>query len=130
MAYAELLPDEKRESVIPFLRRAVAWFRKRKVVVEQLMTDNAPAYLSTRHAEACAELGIRHIRTKPYSPQTNGKAERFIQTLQREWAYARPYRNSARRAAALRPWLHQYNHSRPHRGIARLTPVAQLRRLR
>lgn len=130
MAYVEVLPDEKRESVVPFLKRAVAWFKRRGVIVEQLMTDNGPAYLSTRHAQLCSELGIKHIRTKPYCPQTNGKAERFIQTLQREWAYARPYRSSARRTAALRPWIKQYNYSRPHRGIARSTPAKRLRALR
>ena len=130
LAYVEVLPDEKRESVVPFLNRAVAWFRKRGVIVQQLMTDNGPAYLSFRHAELCEQLGIKHIRTKPYSPQTNGKAERFIQTLQREWAYAHAYRNSARRTAALRPWLRQYNHQRPHRGIGRSTPAQRLRDLR
>ena len=130
LAYVEVLPDEKRESVIPFLKRAVAWFRRRGVIVEQLMTDNGPAYVSTRHAQLCSQLGIQHIRTKPYCPQTNGKAERFIQTLQREWAYFRAYRSSARRTAALHPWLREYNYSRPHRGIGRSTPNARLRSLR
>jgi transposase InsO family protein len=94
------------------------------------MTDNGPAYLSRDHAHLCKHLGIRHLRTRPYTPRTNGKAERFIQTLQREWAYARAYRNSARRSAALLPWLHQYNHHRPHRGLARSTPAQRLRALR
>ena len=130
LAYVEILPDERRESALPFLRRAVAWFKRKRVTVEQLMTDNGSAYLSRDHAELCEELGIRHIRTRPYTPRTNGKAERFIQTLQREWAYARPYNNSARRSAALHPWLHQYNHSRPHRGLGRSTPNQRLRDLR
>ena len=130
LAYVELLPDERIESAIPFLRRAVAWFRRKGVIVERVMTDNGPAYLSHCHAQACDELGLRHLRTKPYTPRTNGKAERFIQTMLREWAYNRPYRTSRFRRDALAPWLRQYNYSRPHRGLGRSTPAQRLRALR
>lgn len=130
LAYVEILPDERRESAVPFLRRAVAWFKRKGVQVDQVMTDNGSAYISRDHAELCAELGIRHLRTRPYTPRTNGKAERFIQTLQREWAYGRPYRTSQLRQKALAPWLRQYNHSRPHRGLDRSTPIDRLRALR
>lgn len=130
LAYVEVLPNERVESVLPFLRRAVAWFKRWGVTVEELMTDNGPAYLSKDHAELCQELGIRHLRTRPYTPRTNGKAERFIGTMLREWAYAKPYRSSHRRRAALRPWLRRYNHSRPHRGLGRSTPAQRLRALR
>ena len=130
LAYVEMHHDERRESTLPFLRRAVAWFKRKGVQVDQVMTDNGSAYISRDHAELCDELGIRHLRTRPYRPQTNGKAERFIQTLQREWAYAKPYRNSRLREQALVSWLRQYNHTRPHRGIARSTPIERLRALR
>lgn len=125
-AYVEMLPDEKAVSAVPFLKRAVAWFESQGVRVERVMTDNGSAYKSHAHREACEELGIRHLRTRAYTPRTNGKAERFIQTLLREWAYARPYRNSYARTRALTPWLEYYNHRRPHHGIGRLAPMARL----
>jgi len=130
LAYVEILPDERATSAVGFLRRAVAWFRRKNVCVEQLMTDNGPAYLSRDHAELCQTLGIRHLRTRPYTPRTNGKAERFIGTMLREWAYLKPYRSSRLRQQALAPWLRQYNNSRPHRGIGRSTPAQRLRDLR
>lgn len=130
LAYVELLPDERTKSVLHFLRRAVAWFRRKGIDIERLMTDNGPAYRSSAHAELCAELGIRHIRTRPYTPRTNGKAERFIGTLIREWAYIRAYRSSPERARALPRWIREYNYLRPHRGLARSTPIARLRALR
>ncbi|NNE35882.1 MAG: IS481 family transposase [Rhodothermales bacterium] len=130
LAYVEILPNERAESAVPFLRRAVAWFKRKSVRIEQLMNDNGPAYLSRDHAELCRELGIHHIRTRPYTPRTNGKAERFIGTMIREWAYARPYRSSRLRQQALAPWIRQYNHTRPHRGLARSTPAQRLRDLR
>ena len=130
LAYVEVLPDERIASAVPFLRRAAAWFRRKGIIVQRVMTDNAPAYLSRDHASFCAELGIRHLKTRPYTPRTNGKAERFIQTLQRDWAYTRPYQNSRARTHALAPWLKQYNYTRPHRGLDRSTPIARLRALR
>ncbi len=130
LAYVEVLPDERIESVLPFLRRAVAWFKRKGVTVERVMTDNGSAYRSHDHAQLCDDLGIRHLRTKPYTPRTNGKAERFIQTILREWAYKRPYRSSRLRQEALAPWLRLYNYSRPHRGLVRSTPIACLRALR
>ena len=130
LAYVEILDNERMESSLPFLRRAAAWFKRRGAPVQQVMTDNAPAYNSKAHAALCNELGIQHIQTRPYRPQTNGKVERFIRTLQNEWAYARPYRTSAWRARALATWLHQYNYSRPHRGLGRSTPIERLRALR
>ena len=100
LAYVEVLPDERGETAVGFLRRAVAWFAERGVKVERVMTDNGSAYRSVIHAATCRELGIRHLRTRPYRPQTNGKAERFIQTMLREWAYGRLYGSSAERASS------------------------------
>lgn len=127
LAYAEVLPDERAETAIAFLRRALAWYRARGISVERLMTDNGSAYVSHRFAAVCEEEGIRQIFTKPYTPKTNGKAERFIQTLTQRWAYRRPYRTSALRTAALRPWLRHYNHQRPHRALGMRPPMARLR---
>jgi transposase InsO family protein len=109
LAYAEILDDEKASSAIAFLRRAVAFFARHGVQVERVMTDNGSPYTSGAHRIACHELGLRHLRTQPYRPRTNGKAERFIQTLLRRWAYYRPYGSSTERAAALGPWLKHYN---------------------
>ena len=125
-SYVEVLPDEKAATAVPFLHRAVAWFQSQGVTVERVMTDNGSPYVSRAHRQACRDLGVRHLRTRPYTPKTNGKAERFIQTLAREWAYARPYRNSAARSRALKPWITCYNHRRPHHGIHRATPMAKL----
>jgi len=130
LAYAEVRPDERVGTALRFLRRAVRWFRRKGIDVQAVMTDNGNAYRSRAHAELCEELGIRHLRTRPYTPRTNGKAERFIQTIQRKWAYGRSYPNSAKRQEALAPWLRQYNHTRPHRGLARSTPAQRLRDLR
>ena len=130
LAYAEVLPDERAETAIAFLRRALAWYRARQISVERLMTDNGSAYTSHRFAAACREQGVHHLFTKPYTPKTNGKAERFIQTLTQRWAYRRPYRTSALRTAALRPWLRHYNHQRPHRALGMRPPIARLREAR
>ena len=130
LAYVEVLPNEKAETCTAFLRRALAWYRSRRIEVQRVMTDNGPGYISNAFNALCAERGIRHLLTKPYTPKTNGKAERFIQTLTQRWAYKRPYRTSALRTAALRPWLRDYNHERPHRGIAMRTPMARLREAR
>ena len=114
LAYAEILPDERKESSAGFLSRAGQWLRRRGVRVERVMTDNGAAYCSHPFRDACAALDARHIRTRPYRPQTNGKAERFIQTMLRQWAYVRPYRSGRARAKALGPWLEHYNRVKPH----------------
>jgi transposase InsO family protein len=129
LAYAEVLPDEKTATVIGFLRRTVAFYRSHGIAVERLMTDNGPAYRSAAHALSCRALGIRHIRTRPYRPQTNGKAERFIRTRLREWAYAAVYGNSPERAAALSGWIERYNFRRRHGAIGHRPPIQRLREL-
>jgi transposase InsO family protein len=126
LAYVEVLPDEKAHTAIAFLRRALAFFAGHTIRVERVMTDNGSPYISHAHAIACRQLGIRHLRTRPYRPQTNGKAERFIQTLLREWAYGRAYRTSAERAAALPAWLHHYNFTRPHGSLSHRPPASRL----
>jgi transposase InsO family protein len=126
LAYVEVLADEKATTAIGFLRRAIAHYNRYGITVEQLMTDNGPAYRSTVHAIACRALGIRHLRTRPYRPQTNGKAERFIRTMLGGWAYGAIYRNSTERTAALDGWLDYYNHHRRHSAIGRQPPLARL----
>jgi transposase InsO family protein len=126
LAYAEVLPDERKETVCAFLRRAVAWLSTQGITVERVLTDNGSGYRSRLHREVCAELGIAHKRTRAYRPRTNGKVERFIQTSLRRWAYRRPYASSAERTAALADWLHTYNHLRPHRSLNRQTPAQRL----
>jgi transposase InsO family protein len=129
MSYAEVLPDEKAMTVVGFLRRAVGFYRSHGIAVEGLMTDNGPAYRSTAHALACRAMGIKHIRTRPYRPQTNGKAERFIRTMLREWAYAAVYGSSPERAAALSGWLERYNYRRRHGALGHRPPIQRLREL-
>jgi transposase InsO family protein len=129
LAYVEVLPDEKATTAIGFLRRAVAFYRSHGITVERLMTDNGSAYRSTAHALACRALGVRHIRTRPYRPQTNGKAERFIRTMLREWAYAAVYGSSPERAAALSGWLERYNFRRRHGALGHRPPIHRLREL-
>ncbi len=126
LAYVEVLDDEKASTAIAFLRRAIAFFAGHGVVVKRVMTDNGSPYVSAAHALACQQLGIRHLRTRPYRPQTNGKAERFIQTLQRTWAYARSYSSSAERTAALDAWLDHYNFTRPHGSLSHKPPGSRL----
>jgi len=126
LAYAEVLPDEKATTALAFLRRAVAFFERHGIKVERLLTDNGSAYRSTVHAIACRALGIRHLRTRPYRPQTNGKAERFIRTLLGGWAYGAIYRTSAERTAALDGWLWHYNHHRQHSALGHKPPIARL----
>ena len=127
LAYTELLPDEKKESAIAFLDRALAWFDHLGVTVERVMTDNWPsAYRSHAFRGRLKEAEIRHIRTRPYTPKTNGKAERFIQTSLREWAYARAYQSSAERGHAMLPWIAEYNRSRPHSALAGKPPLEKL----
>jgi len=129
VAYAELMADETAASASDFLQRAVAWFRAQDVFVERIMSDNGPCYRSHRFGRALKAVGVRHVRTRPYRPQTNGKAERFIQTAKKEWAYARPYRTSAIRAMALPGFLTRYNRRRPHRGLGNRTPLSRLEEL-
>jgi len=129
LAYSEILPDERKTSAIAFFDRALGWFARHGVTVERIMTDNGSAYRSHDFRRACGDAGLRHLRTKPYTPRTNGKAERFIQTALREWAYARPYASSSERSQAIDAWLHHYNHHRPHAGINALTPAARLNNL-
>jgi hypothetical protein len=129
LAYVELLTDEKAVTAIGFLRRAVAFFESHGMTVEAVMTDNGSAYRSKVHAIACRALGLKHLRTRPYRPQTNGKAERFIRTMLGGWAYGAIYTNSADRAAALDGWLFTYNHRRRHAGINRQTPIQRLNNL-
>jgi transposase InsO family protein len=127
LAYVEVLRDERGPTTADFLRRAFAWFQRLGVRVEQIMTDNGSAYVSRRFAHTCARLRLQHLRTRPYRPQTNGKAERFIQTLLREWAYALPYRTSGLRARALRHWLRYYNRQRPHGSLGARSPFSRLK---
>ena len=126
LAYAEVLPNERATTAIAFLRRAIEFFERHGISVEQLITDNGAPYRSTVHAIACRALGIRHLRTRPYRPQTNGKAERFIRTLIGGWAYGAIYRSSAERTAALDGWLWHYNHHRKHSALSHKPPVARL----
>jgi transposase InsO family protein len=129
LAYAEVLADEKAASAIGFLERALAFYRSHGIAASELITDNGAAYRSTMHAIACRWLGLRHIRTQPYRPQTNGKAERFIRTMLHEWAYAAVYGSSPERAAALCSWVERYNTSRRHGALGHRPPLARLREL-
>ena len=125
LAYAEVLSDEKATTAVGFLRRALAFYRRHGITVERVLTDNGSPYVSTLHAVACKALGVRHSRTRPYRPQTNGKAERFIRTLQNGWAYGAIYRTSRERTAALDGWLWHYNHRRRHSALSHQPPVTR-----
>jgi transposase InsO family protein len=125
LAYAEVLTDEKTTTAIGFLRRALAFYRRHGIRVERVLTDNGSAYVSARHALACRTLRIRHSRTRPYRPQTNGKAERFIRTLLEGWAYGAIYRSSTERTTALDGWLWHYNHRRRHSALGHQPPVTR-----
>jgi transposase InsO family protein len=129
LAYAEVLPDERATTAVAFLRRALAFFRRHGVRVERVMSDNGSCYRSKLHALACRALGVKHLTTRPYRPQTNGKAERLIRTMLGEWAHAAVYRTSSERSAALDGWTWRYNHLRPHGALRRQTPAARLREL-
>ncbi len=122
---ADIMPDEKKDSAVAFLQAAVAWYKRFGITVERVMTDNGSCYKSFAWRDACNALGIKHIRTKPYTPKTNGKAERFIQSSLREWAYAKAYQTSRQRAVELPHWLHHYNWHRPHAGIKGNTPISR-----
>jgi len=129
LATAEVLDNEQALTAIGFLRRAVAFYRSHGITVTGLMTDNGPAYLSIAHAVACRAMGIKHIRTRPYRPRTNGKAERFIRTMLANWAYGAIYRSSAERTAALSGWLTHYNYRRPHGSLSHQPPASRLHQL-
>jgi transposase InsO family protein len=129
LAYTEILPSLGQQDATGFLERALAWYGRLGVKVERVMTDNGSAYRSKLFAKALREAGARHVRTRPYTPRTNGKAERFIQTSLREWAYARPYVSSDHRNAARGPWIDDYNLERPHAGIGGLTPWQRVNNL-
>jgi transposase InsO family protein len=129
LAYVEVLADEKAITAVAFLQRAIAFYRRHGITVQQVMTDNGSAYRSTIHAFACRALGVRHLRTRPYRPRTNGKAERFIRTLLGGWAYGAIYGSSRERTAALDGWLWTYNHRRPHGSLSHKPPTARLNEL-
>jgi transposase InsO family protein len=129
LAYVEVLPDEQATTASGFLKRAVAFYRRHGIDVERVMTDNGSAYRSAVHALACRAMGLRHLRTRPYRPRTNGKAERFIRTLLAGWAYGAIYATSAERTAALDGWLWTYNHRRPHGALSHKPPIARLNEL-
>jgi len=126
IAFSQILPDEKKESAVAFLKAAVAYYASLGVAVTGVMTDNGSCYRAFAFRDACKALGLKHITTKPYTPKTNGKAERFVQTSLREWAYAQAYPTSQDRAAELPRWLHRYNWHRPHGGIKLQTPISRL----
>lgn len=126
IAFAKVMPSEKKRSAIAFLKAALAYFGSLGVKVERVMTDNGSCYKSFAFRRTCKRLKLRHIRTRPYTPKTNGKAERFIQTSLREWAYAQAYRNSRQRKHELPLWLHRYNWHRPHAGIDDKVPISRL----
>jgi transposase InsO family protein len=129
LAYAEVLADEKATTVVAFLRRAAAFYRRHGIHVQRVMTDNGSGYRSALHALACHALKIRHLRTRPYRPRTNGKAERFIRTLLGGWAYGAIDASSAERTAALDGWIFTYNHLRPHGSLSHKPPIARLNEL-
>jgi len=126
IAFSQIHPDEKKESALACLEAALAYYASLGVTVTRVMTDNGACYKSFAFRDFCRERGLKHIRTKPYTPKTNGKAERFIQTSLREWAYAKAYPTSDQRAAELPAWLHRYNWHRPHGGIGSKTPISRL----
>ena len=126
IAFAQVMPDEKKESAVAFLHAALGYYRSLGITVARVMTDNGSCYKAFDFRNACRDLGIRHIRTKPYTPKTNGKAERFIQSALREWAYAQAYSHSDRRTAELPRWLHRYNWHRPHGSLDAQTPISRL----
>ena len=126
VARADIFPDQKKESAVAFLVATIAYFTGLGVTVERVMTDNGSCYLSKAFTRACKELGVKHIKIKPYTPQTNGKAERFIQTALREWAYATAFEHSEQRSGVLPTWLHRYNWHRPHASLGRKPPISRL----
>ena len=129
LAYTEILPSLGQQDATAFLQRALAWYGRLGVSVQRVMTDNGSAYRSKLFAKALRQAGAKHIRTRPYTPKTNGKAERFIQTSLREWAYAKPYASSDQRTAAIGPWTDSYNLNRPHSALGHQPPIKRLNNL-
>ena len=126
IAFAQVMPDERKESAVAFLSAALAYYQGLGITVARVMTDNGSCYKAFDFRDTCRALGLKHIRTRPYTPKTNGKAERFIQSALREWAYAQPYTHSDRRTAELPRWLHRYNWHRPHGSLDAQTPISRL----
>jgi transposase InsO family protein len=126
IAFAQVMPDERKQSAVAFLKAALAYYQSLGVTVARVMTDNGGCYRAFDFRDACRDLGLKHIRTRPYTPTTNGKAERFIQSALREWAYAQPYTHSDRRTAELPRWLHRYNWHRPHGSLEAKPPISRL----
>lgn len=129
LAYMEVLADERAVTVVGFLQRALNWFEQHGIQAQRILTDNGSAYVSRLFAESCRVSAVRHLRTRPRTPRTNGKAERFIQTSLRSWAYAHPYTSSLQRTAAVPHWLHHYNHHRPHASLGRQPPASRVNNL-
>ena len=125
IAFSAIYPDETQASVLAFLDAALTYYARLGICFKAILTDNGPAYRSRAMAAACKTLGLKHRFTRPYTPRTDGKAERFIQTALREWAYARSYGNSNERSQELRPWLHQYNWPRPHSSLGLSPPISR-----
>jgi transposase InsO family protein len=126
IAFAKVMVSERKNSAVAFLKAAIAYYESLGITVQRVMTDNGSCYKSFAFRAACTRLGLKHVRTRPYTPKTNGKAERFIQTSLREWAYAQAYRNSAERKTVPPSWLHRYNWHRPHAGIGDKVPISRL----
>ena len=127
VAFVQVMPDQRKESAVAFLEAAIAYYASLSIKVQRVMTDNGSCYRSNAFRVACKRLGLRQIFTRPYTPKTNGKAERFIQTSLREWAYARAYNTSHERTAELPRWLHRYNWHRPHGSLESKPPISRLR---
>jgi len=125
LAFTAMYPDQTDRSSTHFLARATAWFHQLGIQTRRVLTDNGPCYNAHRFRRACDQLGLKHRRTRPYTPRTNGKAERFIQTAIREWAYARTYQNSEERTSSLPAWIHQYNWHRPHASLNQRPPISR-----
>ena len=128
LAYVEVLPDQRGVTAVAFLERALRFFKRHRLRVREVLTDNGSCYVSKKFRQACKRHALRHLRTKPYRPQTNGKAERFIQTMLMGWAYKRSYRTSNQRTKALPAWLRYYNEERPHRALGMISPTTKIRR--
>jgi len=126
VAFSQILLDQKKQSAVAFLKAAIAYYASLGVTVARVMTDNGSCYRARDFAKTCNDLGLKHIRTKPFTPKTNGKAERFIQTALREWAYAQAYPNSDSRGQELPIWLHRYNWHRPHSSLKSKPPISRL----